>query len=81
MGKYDSLRDFLRSQRRARLQLTFKRIEKIIAAPLPDAAMKPRWWIGSDGAAPIRPQVAAWHSAGYDAQLLAGRRVTFTRVR
>ena len=81
MGKYDPLRTFLRSQSSAAVQLSFKQIEKIIAAPLPASASEARWWIGPQGAIPARRQTLAWRSAGYDAQLRSGLRVKFTRMK
>lgn len=80
MGKYDLLRDFLLQQRPAEVQLTFKQIEKIIVAPLPTGAMKPRWWMSGQGSAPARMRTEAWCSAGYDAELHPGRKVKFTRI-
>jgi hypothetical protein len=76
MGKYDLLGEYLRQQSRVEVLLTFKQIERIIAAPLPDRALKPQWWLP----AATRSWTDVWRSAGFDAQLRTGRRVKFTRM-
>jgi len=44
MGKYDPLRDYLRSQTLSEMTPSFREIEKIIGEPLPNSAVRPQWW-------------------------------------
>jgi hypothetical protein len=44
LGKYDPLRDYFRTQARSDMTLSFREIEKIIGAPLPNNALRARWW-------------------------------------
>jgi hypothetical protein len=80
MGKYDPLSDYLRNETGGEIFLTFRQIERIIAGHLPDGAMKSWWWVPSVGSGQGSIQSQAWRSAGYDAQLHAGRKVKFTRA-
>ena len=62
MGKYDPLREFLRSLEQDEITLSFTEIEDIIAAPLPPSARRHRaWWTNNDS----MPQARAWLGAGW----------------
>lgn len=80
MGKYDPLRDYLRNQTASELTLSFREMEKIIGAPLPDSAIRPRWWANDGGSRTAQVQRLAWIKARYHATLHAGRRVRFRKV-
>lgn len=81
MAKYDPLRELLRRQRPERLELTFREIEGRIGYLLPNSAMKSDWWVCDEDSepGPREVQKQAWRAAGYDASLLVGERVLFTR--
>ena len=80
MGIYDPLRDHLRRQRLAELELSFLEIGNILGRQLPKSAEYPQWWSNQkDGVA--RPQRDAWRDAGFDAFLIKGRgRVRFVKL-
>ena len=81
MGKYDPLRDHLRRQRPAELELSFAEIERLIGAMLPNSAARPQWWANVSDPGTTHVQRHAWGAAGYDAFLIAGRdRVKFRRI-
>jgi hypothetical protein len=44
MGKYSSLGDYLRSQQRDEVPMTFAQIERIIGAKLPNSHLYRAWW-------------------------------------
>jgi len=72
LSKYHPLRDYLREQNSARLQLTLVEIEEIIGRQLPPSAYTPRWWISSRKCRQKPLWQEAWRSAGYDAALIPG---------
>lgn len=80
MAKYDPLNTYLKRQRAARLELTFREIENLIGYLLPKRAGKSAWWTG-EAAEPTRAvQLCAWRDAGYGASLSVGSdKVTFSR--
>lgn len=81
MGKYDPLRDFLRRQKTAELELSFGEIERKLGYMLPNSASLPQWWANTTGPDDRHVQRRAWGDAGYDAFLIAGaERVRFRRV-
>jgi hypothetical protein len=81
MGKYDPLRDYLRRQRTAEVELSFAEIERLLAAMLPNSASTPQWWSNVKDLHTTHVQRDAWRDAGYDAFLITGRdRVRFRRV-
>lgn len=80
MGKYDPLRDYLRQQSAADFTLSFREIEKILAAALPTSAMRPQWWANEVSSSTTHVQRRAWGDAGYDAFLHAGRKVRFSKT-
>jgi RimJ/RimL family protein N-acetyltransferase len=65
MGKYDKLRDYLRAQRISEMVMTFRQIEDIVGAPLPNSAVRPQWWENERNPHTTRPQRIAWRDAGY----------------
>ena len=75
MRKYDPIRKYLSGQQSAEIVLKFSQVERIIGGRLPGTALRAAWW-----ARAINPTRAAWIDAGYDATLLAGRKVRFTRL-
>ena len=80
MAKYDPLNTYLKRQRAAHLELTFREIENLIGCLLPKSAAKPAWWTG-ESAEPARAvQLRAWRDAGYEASLMIGSdKVKFSR--
>lgn len=67
MNKYDPLREFLRRQDRAELDLSFEDVEQIIGRVLPPSADSARWWANVRSASVPHVQRRAWHEAGYEA--------------
>lgn len=64
MTKYEPLRDFLAARSDAELPMSFRDIERIIAAPLPPSAFKHRpWWSNNPSNSVI---TYAWLAAGYE---------------
>lgn len=81
MGKYDPLRDHLKRQRTADVELSFSEIERIIGCMLPNSAARPQWWANVTDAETSAVQRNAWRDAGYDAILVVGLdRVKFKRT-
>jgi len=79
MGKYDALRDHLKTHRLREVQLSFRELEKLIGEALPASAVRPQWWANQKGG--TRPQRDAWRDAGYEAFLIKGTdKVRFVRV-
>lgn len=76
MGKYEPLREFLKSQDRAEIRMTFSQIEKLIGSKLPASAQEHRaWWSNNPSNSVI---TKAWLEAGYrteDVDMAAGRLV------
>ncbi len=67
MAKYAPLATFLRRQKRAEVDLTFRDIERIVGGILPKAATTDGWWRG-DPSAPQMPQHVAFADAGFVAE-------------
>jgi len=80
MAKYDPLRDYLRRQRAGELDLTFREIEAKIGYMLPNIAASAEWWACPGEPGPRDVQKIAWRAAGFDAELLGGDRVRFSRL-
>ena len=78
MSKYDALADYVSSQTLREFELPFHKIEGIIAAKLPDSALRPQYWANTaNGGGPIRK---ALRNTAYDTFLISGsRRVRFER--
>ncbi len=62
MGKYDPLGNYLRKQRLSRVPMTFKEIERLIGAKLPNSRRYPAWW-SNNPFNNVMTQV--WLDAGY----------------
>lgn len=77
MAKYDPLRDYLRRQRVAELDLSFRDIERKLGYMLPNIAARPEWWASAGEPGPREVQKQAWRAAGYDASLVGEERVRF----
>lgn len=79
MGKYDPLSAWLRRRVENELKLSFREIEAKIGYMLPNVASRADWWASEGEPGPREVQKTAWRSAGFDARLLTGERVCFTR--
>lgn len=80
-SKYAPLGDYLASLNNDRVELTFERIEEIIAAPLPPSARNhAAFWANHYGGTHV--WATAWMDAGWrvDSYSLAGERVVFLRT-
>ena len=67
MAKYAPLAAFLRRQKRAEVDLTFRDIERIVGGILPKAATVDGWW-RADPLGPQMPQHVAFADAGFVAE-------------
>lgn len=82
MGKYDALHAYLRRRPRSEIELSFRDIEHVIKAMLPNSASNPQWWCNANGSAAGHVQTRAWLEAGFEAFLVEGKdRVKFVRRR
>ncbi|MGA0545795.1 DUF7662 domain-containing protein [Brevundimonas sp. VNH65] len=80
MPKYAPLAAFLRRQKRAEVDLTFRDIERIVGGILPKAAAVEGWW-SADPAGPVMPQHIAFAEAGFVAEpRIRAETVRFVRV-
>ncbi|MEN5168685.1 toxin-antitoxin system, antitoxin component [Brevundimonas pondensis] len=79
MAKYEPLERYLRRQKAAEVELSFRDIERMVGGLLPKASADLKWWRVEDGpTAP--PQQRAFAAAGYVAQPeLRAERVRFVR--
>ena len=60
--------------------MSFRDIENVIGAMLPNSASRPQWWANEISPDSRYVQNRAWRDAGYDAFLIAGTdRVHFKR--
>jgi hypothetical protein len=82
MAKYDPLTTFLRRQEQSTVRMSFRRLEEIIAAPLPASARYDRTWWGNT-VNKTRVQAHAWLHASWkvDSVDLPRELVTFGRGR
>ncbi len=82
MGKYDPLYDYLRRKTASELEMTFRDVERVIGALLPNSAARPQWWANETDPATSHVQTRAWRDAGYDAFLITGEdQIRFRRRR
>jgi len=82
LAKYDPLGAYLKRQRTEELELSFREIENLLGALLPNSAARPQWWANTTDPDNAMVQRKAWAGAAYDAFLIAGAdRVRFRRVR
>ena len=80
MAKYEPLARYLRRQKTAEVELSFRDIERIVGGLLPKASTDPKWWRAEDTpSAP--PQQRAFAQAGYVPEPeLKTERVRFVRA-
>lgn len=64
MAKYEPLARYLRRQKTAEVELSFRDIERIVGGLLPKASTDPKWWRAED-APSAPPQQRAFAQAGY----------------
>ena len=82
VGKYDPLEGHLRRQKATIYDMSFRDIERVLAAFLPRRAQRAEWWANEDTPGPGRIQCRAWLQAGYQARLhKEGERVRFERLK
>lgn len=79
MSKYDPLYDYLRRRNRAEERLSFRDVEIIIKAMLPNSAARPQWWSNEKPETTRHVQSLAWTKAGYAAELVGNEEVLFRR--
>lgn len=81
MGKNEPLTGELRSARAAEVILSFRQIELVIGAMLPNGARRPEWWANETDQLAGPVQSRAWLNAGYKASLISGsERVRFQKM-
>lgn len=81
MGKYDPLHKYLRRRAGSEVRLSFRDIERIIGALLPNSAARAQWWANEQQPETRHVQSIAWRDAGYEAQLVEEEEVVFRRRR
>ena len=80
MPKYTPLAAFLRRQKRAEVDLTFRDIERIVGGILPKAAAVDGWWRAAPEGA-LMPQHLAFADAGFVAEpRIRDETVRFVRI-
>lgn len=80
MAKYDPLHLYLRRKTASELEMSFRDVERVIGAMLPNSAARPQWWANEADTGTSHVQTRAWRDAGYDAFLIAGEdRIRFQR--
>jgi hypothetical protein len=65
MGKYEPLGQFLKSQTRDFLPMTFREIESILSAKLPPSKKYPAWWSNNPS---NNVMTRYWLDAGYETE-------------
>lgn len=81
MGKYDPLEGHLRRQKAATYEMSFRDIERVLAALLPRRAREADWWAGDGTPESGQVQSRSWTRAGYRAVLqTSDERVRFERL-
>lgn len=81
MGKYDPLAAHLRRQRVKQVTMSFRDIERLLGALLPNSASRPEWWANEADPRSRHVQCRSWLSAGYHAFLVRGAdRVRFEKT-
>ncbi len=82
-AKYDPLRDYLAGQGGRSVVMTFKEIERVLKAALPQSARTHQaWWANEDVRDTGHVQCRAWQAAGYATSAdLASETVSFRRIR
>jgi hypothetical protein len=80
MGKYTRLGEFLRSQRRKEIPMTFAEIERVIGAKLPpNSPQYPAWWSNNPS---NNVMTKVWLDAGFRTEQVdvKSRKIVFCRV-
>ena len=79
MGKYSPLRDFLASQDRDYVPMTFAEIEEVLGIKLPASKQYPAWWSNNPS---NNPMTREWLDAGYETESVntSGGKLVFRRV-
>ncbi|MEW6767545.1 MAG: hypothetical protein AB1342_05880 [Pseudomonadota bacterium] len=80
MSKYESLGDFLKSQRANRVPMSFAEIERVTGTKLPASAKYRAWWSNNSFNSVM---TKVWLEAGFESEQvdMAGRKLVFRRVR
>ena len=79
MAKYAPLTIYLRRQKVAEVELSFRDIERIVGGILPKAANVAKWWLSDEGDT-LQPQHLAFREAGFIAQpSVRSERVRFVK--
>lgn len=80
MAKYEPLARYLRRQKAAEVELSFRDIERIVGGLLPKASCDPKWWRAEDKLSAL-PQQRAFAQSGYVPEPhLKAERVRFVRA-
>lgn len=82
-AKYDPLRHHLAGQGGRPVDMTFREIERVLRASLPQSARTyPAWWSNEDVRSAHHVQCRSWQAAGYVASAnLASEKVSFRRIK
>ncbi|MNJ42451.1 hypothetical protein D3C77_374220 [compost metagenome] len=79
MAKYEPLIRYLRRQKAAEVELSFRDIERIVGGLLPKASADLKWWRVEDSPSAL-PQQRAFAAAGYVPEPeMRAERVRFVR--
>lgn len=80
MGKYAPLNDFLSTQERDRIPMSFSEIEELLDRPLPASKQYPAWWSNNPS---NNPMTREWLAAGFETESVntSSERLVFRRVR
>jgi hypothetical protein len=78
MGKYEPLGVFLRSQKQARIPMTFAQIERILKAKLPMSKKQRAWWSNNPD---NNVMTREWLDAGFETEAvdLAAEKLVFRK--
>ncbi len=80
MGKYEPLGQFLKKQKRGRIEMTFAQIEKLIGAKLPKSSKTHRAWWSNNPTNNV--MTVQWLDAGFETEEveLASGRLVFRKI-
>lgn len=81
MSKYEPLGEYLKTQRKDRVPMTFAEIERVTGVKLPASATKHRPWWSNNPDNSVMTKV--WLDAGYESEQvdMQKRKLVFRRVR
>lgn len=79
MGKYEALGQFLSSQSKSVVPMTFEQIERVIGNSLPPSRRYPAWWSNNPS---NNPMTKVWLAAGFMTEQVdvESHKVVFRRV-